>query len=93
MALGIMDGAEFSSSEPVTLRPGDMVIVGTDGIWEASDTAEQMYGKERLFDLMRQRKDESAGQLASAVVESVLDFCSGAPRTDDITLVVIKCKS
>jgi sigma-B regulation protein RsbU (phosphoserine phosphatase) len=91
MALGILGDAEFSNSAPVTLQVGDIVLVGTDGIWEAADTSEQMYGKERLIDLIRQRKGESAEQLADSVVESVLDFCSGAPQTDDITLLVIKC--
>lgn len=91
MALGIMDDAEFSNSDPVTLQVGDIVLVGTDGIWEAADTSDQMYGRERLIDVVRRHKDEPAKQLASCVVESVLDFCSGAPQTDDITLLVIKC--
>jgi len=91
MALGIVYEAEFSSSDPITMRVGDIVLVGTDGIWEASDSSGQMYGKERLIDLIRRHKDESAEQIASSVVESVLDFCSGAAQTDDITLLVIKC--
>ena len=91
MALGIMEDAEFGNSGPVTLQAGDIVLVGTDGIWEAADTSDQMYGKERLIELIRQRKDKSAEQIAASVVESVLDFCSGAPQTDDITLLVIKC--
>ncbi len=45
----------------------------------------------RFIELIGLHKDESAQQLASSVVESVLDFCSGAPQTDDITLLVIKC--
>ncbi len=91
MALGVMDDAEFGRSDPVTLHAGDIVLVGTDGIWEASDTSGQMYGKERLIELIGLHKDESAQQIASSVVKSVLDFCSGAPQTDDITLLVIKC--
>jgi len=50
-----------------------------------------MYGKQRLIELIGLHKDESAQQIASSVVESVLDFCSGVPQTDDITLLVIKC--
>ena len=91
MALGIVYDAEFSNSDPVTLQVGDIVLVGTDGIWEATDTSGQMYGKQRLIDLIGLHKDESAQQIASSVVESVLDFYSGAPQTDDITLLVIKC--
>jgi sigma-B regulation protein RsbU (phosphoserine phosphatase) len=91
MPLGIMSDAEFGNSGPVTLEVGDIVVVGTDGIWEAADTSEQMYGKERLIDLIEQKKGESANKLAAAVVESVVHFCSGAPQTDDVTLLVIKC--
>ncbi len=91
MALGIMDDAKFSKSDPVALQVGDIALVGTDGIWEAANTSGQMYGKERLIDVVRRHRDKSANQLASTVVESVLDFCSGAPQTDDITLLVIKC--
>ncbi|MEA3227069.1 MAG: PP2C family protein-serine/threonine phosphatase, partial [Planctomycetota bacterium] len=93
MALGVMDDAEFGMSNPVTLHNGDIVLVGTDGIWEASNTSGQMYGKERLVDLISLHKDESAQQIAYSVVESVLDFCSGASQADDITLLVIKCTS
>jgi sigma-B regulation protein RsbU (phosphoserine phosphatase) len=91
MALGVVHDAEFGRSDPVTLHAGDIVLVGTDGIWEAADTSRQMYGKERLIELIDQHKDESAQQIAASVVESVLDFCSGAPQADDITLLVIKC--
>ncbi|UCE47017.1 MAG: serine/threonine-protein phosphatase, partial [Phycisphaerales bacterium] len=91
MALGIMDDAVFDNSDPVTLQVGDIVLVGTDGIWEAADTSGRMYGKERLIDLIKMNKDESAKQIAACVVESVLEFCSEAPQTDDITLIVIKC--
>ncbi|MHC4144749.1 MAG: SpoIIE family protein phosphatase, partial [Planctomycetota bacterium] len=93
MALGIVDDAEFSQGGPVTLQPGDIVLIGTDGIWEAFNASDEMYGKKRLIDLIGVCKDKSAEQIASSVVESVLDFCSGTTQTDDITLVVIKCTS
>jgi len=91
MPLGIMDDAQFGREGPVALTAGDIVLVGTDGIWEARNPDEKMYGKERLIDLIGEHKDESAEKIASSVVQSVLDFCFGAPQTDDITLLVIKC--
>jgi len=92
MPLGIMDDTEFGQADPITLQAGDIVIIGTDGIWEARNPSDEFYGKERLHNLIMTHKDETAGQIASAVVESVLDFCSDVSPTDDITLVVIKCK-
>ena len=91
MPLGVLDDAQFGQADPVTLRAGDIVVIGTDGIWEAFNISDQMYGKERLTDLIRLHKDKSARQIASLVVESVLEFCSDTPPADDITLLVIKC--
>ena len=91
MPVGIMDDAQFSQGGPITMESGDIVLIGTDGIWEAFNASGQMYGKERLVDLIKEYKDESAQQMASSVVESVLDLCSGTALTDDVTLLVIKC--
>jgi len=90
MPLGIMQDAHFGQADPITLCAGDIVVVGTDGIWEAHNPTGRMYGKERLTDLIRLHKDKSARQIASSVVESVLEFCSDTAPTDDITLLVIK---
>jgi len=59
MALGVMDDAEFGQSDPVTLGAGDIVLVGTDGIWETSDNSGQMYGKQRLMDLIGLHKEKT----------------------------------
>jgi sigma-B regulation protein RsbU (phosphoserine phosphatase) len=91
MPLGVMDDAQFGQAEPVTLQAGDIVVIGTDGIWEARNATDQMYGKVRLIDLISSQKDKSARQIASLVVESVLEFCEDTPPADDITLLVIKC--
>jgi len=91
MPLGIMDDAQFDQADAVTVRTGDIVVIGTDGIWEAHNAPGQMYGKERLTDLISSHKDKSARQIASLVVESVLEFCSDTTPADDITLLVIKC--
>jgi len=91
MPLGVLDDAQFEQADPVMLRAGDIVVIGTDGIWEAHNSSDQMYGKERLTDLISLHKDKSARQITSSVVESVLEFCSDTAPADDITLLVIKC--
>jgi len=91
MPLGIVDDTQFGREGPITLCANDIILIGTDGIWEARNPANKMYGKRRLIDLINENKNESAEKIASTVVQTVLDFCACAPQTDDITLLVIKC--
>ncbi len=91
MVLGVLDDAEFTRCGPITLNPGDIVLVGTDGIWEAQGPDGAMYGKSRLMDTMRQHRDNSAEDLCQAVMDSVIAFCNKAPIIDDITLIAVKC--
>ena len=91
MPLGVTEDAKFGQAEPVILQAGDIVVIGTDGIWEARNASDEMYGKERLNDLISSNKEKSARQIASLVVKSVLKFCPDTPPADDITLLVIKC--
>jgi hypothetical protein len=74
-----------------TIIVAAVVLVGTDGIWEALNPSGRMCGKKRLIDLIDAHKDKFARQIVSSVVESVLDFCSDTAPTDDVTLLAIKC--
>lgn len=87
--LGILPIAPYAQ-EKVRLEPGDLLVIYSDGVTEATNTAEEEYGEERLADVLRSRRGESAAAIVSAVTESVHQFTSGAPQADDITLVVAK---
>ena len=88
--LGIVEGAAYEQGGPVVLEPGDLILVGTDGIWEARNLEGQMFGKQRLRDLMAASAGMPADEIHQAVVDAVASFRGAAPQTDDITLVVIK---
>ena len=88
--LGILDGSAYTQEGPVTLESGDVVLIGTDGIWEAADPDDALFGKDRLRELLAARAGASAANIHAAVVQAVSDFRRAAPQTDDITLVVIK---
>ena len=88
--LGVLEEAEYGQAGPVTLESGDIIVIGTDGIWEATNAAGEMFGKGRLRKIIADRADDSAADIHTAVIDAVTDFRAGCPQEDDITLVVIK---
>ncbi|QLA18808.1 PP2C family protein-serine/threonine phosphatase [Desulfolutivibrio sulfoxidireducens] len=73
-----------------SLTPGWVIVLGTDGIWEARNPGGVMYGKERLRKIVRARADCRAVDIVDAVMGDVETFRRGLPRRDDETVVVIK---
>ncbi len=92
MPLGVRADAAFEQAGPVVLAPGDVLVVGTDGIHEAQDAQSGFFGKERFLEIIRSQASLSADEICSAVIDDVTQFVHGASRTDDITLIVIKAK-
>jgi sigma-B regulation protein RsbU (phosphoserine phosphatase) len=92
MPLGVAADAGFDQAGPVVLAPGDVLVVGTDGIHEARDSQGRFFGKERFLEVIRSKASRSADEVCDAVIDSVTQFVYPASRTDDITLIVIKAK-
>jgi len=88
--LGVIDEATYGQAGPLTLSPGEVVLIGTDGIWEARNARKEMFGKPRLRELLSASADRPAEEIHAAVVEAVRRFRGTQPQEDDITLVVIK---
>jgi len=88
--LGITEDVTYIQSGPVTLEGGDLLLIGTDGIWEAQNEAGEMFGKGRLRELLADSADRTAAEVRADVVAAVGQFRSRRAQLDDITLVVIK---
>jgi sigma-B regulation protein RsbU (phosphoserine phosphatase) len=88
--LGIDKDWVFAWDGMAALPPGQVVVLGTDGIWEARDPSGEMYGKTRFKNAVRACRQRSATQIADAVMADVAAFRGGATRRDDETVVVIK---
>jgi serine phosphatase RsbU (regulator of sigma subunit)/anti-sigma regulatory factor (Ser/Thr protein kinase) len=71
-------------------RPGDTLLFYSDGITEAVSPGGELYGAERLAALLAVKAALPAEELAQAIVAAVDAFCGGEPRTDDLTLIVLK---
>jgi serine phosphatase RsbU (regulator of sigma subunit) len=91
LVLGAFDFAEYCVTN-TRLLPGDVVFIFSDGVTEATNGSDQMFGDQRLQDLVRRNKDRSAQEIKDLVMSEVLAFTSGEPQGDDITVVVLKMK-
>ena len=90
MPVGIMENASFEQGGPVFLKAGDVVVIGTDGIWEAQNESGVMFGKDLLRNIIIRESEKSANEICSRIIDDVTNFSSPKPQLDDITLVVIK---
>jgi len=89
MPVGLIDSATFEVAER-QLAPGDKLVIYTDGVTEAQDSAGAFFGKKRLLDLAAAHAGESCAELHDAIQNAVAAFTEGAPQSDDITLVVLE---
>jgi len=89
IALGVNEDWQFEDFSR-TVRPGQIVLLTTDGIFEAHNPAGEMFGKERFKDVVRQNAGLEAEGLRKAVFEAVTEFRGAEPQEDDITLVILK---
>lgn len=69
---------------------GALLVVGTDGIWEARNPAGRMYGRARLMERVRGERHASAASIVAAVEADVEKFRQGRSPEDDATLLVVK---
>ena len=88
--LGIEPGLTYDEYAYGPLRAGQVIVLGTDGIWEARRASGDSYGKRRLMDVIRARAAGTAEQIAQAVRDDLEAFRGAEHQRDDVTLVVIK---
>jgi serine phosphatase RsbU (regulator of sigma subunit) len=89
--LGIDSASEFPVPPPITLEPGDLVFLYTDGILETMASDGQRFGLERTLGIVRAHQQEAPDAILDALFHAVGDF-SGHPLQDDITAVIIKAE-
>ena len=62
----------------------------TDGVTEAENKARDLYGDERLQELLRRERGGSAAAIAQAISDDVAAFSRGLHQSDDVTVIVVK---
>ncbi|MCA9969149.1 MAG: PP2C family protein-serine/threonine phosphatase [Anaerolineales bacterium] len=86
--LGILEDAEWQYGE-ILLRPGDVLVMYTDGVTEAQNDLADFFGEERLLDIVSRNRHRSAEAIEDKIVSAIYDFVGDEPQFDDITLMVV----
>ncbi len=91
LPLGSMKKADYESVT-YDFKEGDILIIHSDGLIEALNPNQEMYGTERLIDLTAKLPNDcSAEEVVQHIVQDVEEFVEDAEQYDDLTLVVVKC--
>ena len=93
LPLGVAENAAYDQLQR-KIRPGQILVIGTDGIWETRNPQGRMFGKNKLKNIIRTHANRSPRAIIDAVTAALDDFRYPVKtRADDITLVVIKIKA
>lgn len=89
LPLGIQPDAPYECRS-ISLVPGDLLVLYTDGVVEAENLQRAEYGDARLRDLLRDSANATSAQVVDRILASVSAFLGDAPQNDDITCFVVR---
>jgi len=90
LPLGVMDDTTYTEHVHGPLTPGQVIVIGTDGVWEMPDVKGDQFGKDRLRDVIQEAAGGSAEEIALKLRERLASFRGDAKAVDDVTFVIIK---
>lgn len=88
--LGIAENQKYDEATLEDLKPGQVLVVGTDGLWESRNESDEDFGKERLQQTIRRLAGQSAANIEAGIFDALKAFCGTRNMHDDVTYVVIK---
>ena len=87
--LGILEDADYQETR-LAMLPGDKIVLYTDGIVEAMNVQDEMFGFDRLIEVVQMAYFQTADSLLKTILFKVNQFAGGVAQHDDITLIVIR---
>lgn len=90
-ALGIVPNCEFNGGS-IDLKVGDTILFYTDGVTEANNENDELFGEDRLAELGSKLAGSDAKTFGEQIVKAVHEFSGNVPQSDDITTLVLKRK-
>ena len=89
LPVGVMDAVDIGQMV-LYLKPGDLFIMYSDGITEAENSRNELFGMDRFIDAVKQNATLSAEELVKNVLSEVRTFAGNMPFSDDLTLIALK---
>ena len=89
LIIGVVPDCEYEEGR-ISLNPGDDLVLYTDGITEATNIDDEMFGQTRLERLLIEHRHASAREIEEQVYTNIKDFAAGASQADDLTMVIVK---
>jgi len=90
--VGLVPEAEYTVAR-LRLEPGDTIVLFSDGVTEAMDTDEQLFGVPRLREVLTGQTECPLDQLQKCILEAVENFARGASQADDLTLLIVRYRA
>ncbi len=88
--LGLEEHNRFSASTSMSLEPGELIFMMTDGIAEMRSADDRTFGAHRAMEFVRGCSEQKANEIVTGLYREARDFARGEPQYDDVAIVVIK---
>lgn len=88
--LGAMRLSSLRPAVTLDMRPGDILLLISDGVYEYRDADDEQFGEERVEVIVRENRAASMAELSATLLAAVKAFARGALQEDDITMVLVK---
>lgn len=93
LPLGIEKNVLIPCGPSISLKPGQIVLLMTDGVIEARCSNGDLFGVARALEIVRANREKTAQEIVDTVYNAILSHSQDTPRTDDIAVIVIKVQS
>ncbi|MGD8262975.1 MAG: SpoIIE family protein phosphatase [Desulfobacterales bacterium] len=90
MALGVDKHCQYEKNRIDDFPRGSIIVIGTDGVWEARNDRGEMFGRTAIYDIIRSNSEAGVDDIMEAIFEQIKKFRNAAEPEDDVTLVVLK---
>ena len=87
--LGVFEDSVYRESK-LAVSSGQIILIATDGMWEAQNPEGDMFGKDRIHSIVRKYANANAKHIQEAIFDELNRFRKNKSREDDMTLVVVK---